>query len=240
MPDLGPAVVALLDVLGPVLRPALKALLRTVAGMAVLAAGCTGLAVWFSWQHSMGCGLTTAACCLALSVVTTGALATKNAVLRGLLEGVRGLGLGAKMMNALFGSLGVTESSPHGERGGLGLRAAEKVPLREAEARLRKAAQSLLHGRSIQGGLRGWLSKKLLTATVERVERYSLARLRADASAHGGIDLLKLQAELASTIDDGLARQLEVQAQRITLLVGGGYVLLEAVIAVVVIEAFKR
>jgi hypothetical protein len=174
---------------------------------------------------------------VALSGIATGALAVKNAVLRGLLEGVRSLGLGAKTVKAMFGLLGVTDNSTHGERGGRVTQAAERIALRDAEARLRRAAESLLQEPSSQRGARGWLAKKLLGATVEKVERLTLARFRADESAHGGIDLAKVQAELASNVDMLLALQIEAQAQRLTRLIAVAYVLAVALIALIASEA---
>jgi hypothetical protein len=238
MPDLGPLVSAVFDVLGPVLRAALKTLLRTVAGMLILAGLCTSLAVWFASRDSAWAGVVTGVCCVALSGAATGLLAVKNAILRGVLEGVRSLGLGAKTVKAIFSLLGVTESSTHGERGGLVTHAAERIPLRDAEARLRRAAQALLQERSSQSGARGWLAKKLLGATVEKVERLTLARFHADDSGHGGIDLAKVQAELAASADTLLALQIEAQAQRLTRLIAIGYMLTVALIAVLATEAF--
>jgi hypothetical protein len=239
MPDLGPFVSAFLDVFGPVLRAAFKAMLRTIAGMLILAGFCTSLAVWFAGRDSAWGGLVTAACCLVLSGVATVMLAIKNAILRGVLEGVRKLGLGAKTVNAIFSYLGVTDNTTHGERGGLVTHAAERVPLRDAEARLRGAAESLLRERSSQSGVRGWLSKKLLHATVEKVESLTLARFHADAGAHGGIDLGKVQAELAASADHVLAAQIEAQAQRLTRMVAVLYMLAVFLIAAVVTEVFK-
>jgi hypothetical protein len=240
MPDLGPFAGALFDLLGPVLRAALKTLLRTIAGMLILAGLCSALAVWYATSTSGWAGLVTAACCLALSGVATGMLAIKNAVLRGVLEGARSLRLGEKTVGAIFGFLGVTQGSSHGERGGVVTHAAERIPLRAAEARLREAAEALLRERSSQPGMRGWLSKKLLTATVEKVERLTMARFHAEESAHGGIDLAKVQGELAGSVDILLAQQIEAQARRLTRLIALGYMLAVALVAVLVTAAFRR
>jgi hypothetical protein len=240
MPDLGALVSPLFDLFGPVLRVALRALLRTVFGMLILASVCSALAVLYAARESVLGGLVTAAFCLVLSGVATGLLAAKNAVLRGVLEGVRSLGLGAKTVTAIFSYLGVTDASTHGERGGLTAKVAERIPLREAEARLRSAAESLLHERSTQTGVRGWLARKLLGAIVEKVERLTLARLHAMDSDHGGIDLAKVRAELATSADTLLARQIEAQMQRLTRLVAIGYMLSVALVAVVAGAAFKH
>lgn len=239
MPDLGPLVSALFDVFGPVLRAALKALLRTVAGMLILASLCTCFAVWYAAQDSAWAGLATAVCGLALGGVATGLLAVKNAILRGVLEGVRKLGLGAKTVGAIFSFLGVTESSRHGERGGLVTQTAERVPLRDAEARLRGAAEALLRERSTQSGMGGWLAKKLLSTVVDKVQRLTLAQFHADNSLHGGIDLAKVQAELATSADTLLAAQVEAQAQRLTRVIAVGYMLVVALIAVTMRTAFR-
>lgn len=231
MPDLGPVFGALLDLFGPVIGAALKALLKTVFGMALLGAVVTLTTVYFAAQGSWLRGSIAAVLSLVALAIVTGILAVKNAIMRGLLHGLKKLELGKRVLTLLFNQLGVTEKSTQGDRAGSVGRAVEKLPLRDAEAKLSGAVLSLLGERAGKTGLRAWLARKLIEATLKRIEAITLARFREEDSRTGGVDLLVVRDELASSIDGTLAGTLSAQLNKLNLLVAGLYVLFAIAIA---------
>lgn len=231
MPDLGPVFAGLLELFGPVIGAALKALLKTVFGMLLLGALVTSLTVYFSAQGSWLRGLIAAVLSLVALGVCTGILAVKNAIMRGLLHGLQKLSLGTRLLKVLFGQLGVTEASEQGDRAGALGRTIEKLPLRDAEQRLSGAVKSLLDARAQQTGLRAWLSRKLMTTVLEKIEKLTLARFRSEDAAHGGVDLLVVRDELATGIDQTLAKGITAQLNKVNLLIAGLYVVFAVLIA---------
>jgi len=232
MADYSAPIGALLETVAPVVGAGLRALLRTVVGMMLLCAAATLGSVWLAAHGSMARGVIAAVLCLVAGVIVTGVLAVKNAVLRALLTAVQQLALGGRVTRLLFERLGVGEASSHGERSGTLGRVVERLPLRDAEARLRGAVEGLLVERSEKTGLRAWLARRLLSAAVERVESLTLARLRSDDAAHGGVDLVLVRDELAGAIDGLLVGQLEGHALRLTGLIAGAYAVAAVLIGV--------
>jgi len=232
MPDLGPVFGALLDLFGPVIGAALKALLKTVFGMVLLGAVVTVTTVYFAAQGSWLRALIAAALSLVALAIVTGILAVKNAIMRGLLHGLKKLQLGNKVLMLVFNQLGVTEKSTQGERAGAVGRAVEKLPLRDAEAKLSGAVLSLLAERAGKTGVRAWLSRKLIEAALTRIETLTLARFREEDSRTGGVDLLVVRDELAASIDGTLAGMINAQLNKLNLLVAGLYVVFAVLIAI--------
>jgi hypothetical protein len=233
MPDLGPVFGALMEVFGPVIGAALKALMKTVLGMMLLGALATGTTVYFAGQGSWVRGLLAAALSLAALAVCTFLLAVKNAVMRGLLHGLQKLSLGRRVLELVFRQLGVTENSTQGERAGAAGRLVEKLPLREAEARLSGAVKSLLDERAAKTGVRAWLSRQLIEGALTRIEKITLARFRSEDAKTGGVDLLVVRDELAAGIDQTLTRGIKAQLNKLNLLVAGLYVAFAVLIAAV-------
>jgi hypothetical protein len=145
-------------------------------------------------------------------------LAVKNAVLRGLLAGVEKTQLGAKAVGLVFGQLGVRD-----EATGAVAQLAQRVPLREAEAKLTGVVEGVLKARAEQRGLRAWVARGVLSAVVVRVQALTLARFRSEDLAHGGIDLLRVRDELVLAADALIVTQVNQQALRLTGLVAFGY-----------------
>ncbi|MBK7859072.1 MAG: hypothetical protein IPJ65_10730 [Archangiaceae bacterium] len=231
MPDLGPAFAGLLELLGPVIGAALKALLRTVFGMVLLGAVVTLATVYFAAEGSWVRGLIAAVLSLVALAVVTGILAVKNAVMRGLLHGLQKLQLGTRVLKLLFGQIGVTDESAHGERAGAIGRTVERVPLRDAEQRLNTAVSKLLEGRAAQTGMRAWVARKLLTGLLERIQKVTLARFRSEEAQAGGVDLLKVRNELSGVIDSTLASTIAGHLNKLNLLIAGLYVVFAVAIA---------
>jgi hypothetical protein len=232
MPDLGPVFGALLELFGPVIGAALKALLKTVFGMALFGAVVTLTTAYFAAQGSWLRALLAAALSLVALAVVTGILAVKNAILRGLLHGLSKLQLGTRVLTLLFNQLGVTDQSMQGERTGAIARRVERLPLREAEAKLSRAVNALLAERAQKTGVRAWLSRKLVAAALTRIEKITLARFRTEDANSAGVDLLVVRDELAATVDGTLAKGITAQLNKLNVLVAGLYVLFAVAIAI--------
>jgi hypothetical protein len=234
MPDLGPAVGALFDLLSPVLGAAVRALARSVLGSLAVGLALLGLATWLTWGHgALGLALLLVPGVVALAAMT-GVLAVKNAVLRGVLAAVGQLGLGKRAVLLVFSKLGVDEADAHGERAGAVARAAERVPLREAEQRLTGVVLGLLAERSGKTGVRAWVARSLLATVLSRVQAFTLARFREDGAQHGGVDLVKVRDELGSSVDGLIATQVLSQLNRLNVVVVAGYAAFVALLALAV------
>ena len=233
MPDLGPVFGALLDLFGPVIGAALKALLKTVFGMVLLGVVVTSFTVYFAAQGSWLRALIAAVLSLVALAVVTGILAVKNAVMRGLLHGLQKLQLGTRVLTLLFNQIGVTEKSTQGERAGAVGQVVEKLPLRDAEAKLSGAVNNLLAERAAQTGMRAWMARKLVNAALTRIESITLARFRSEDAKAGGVDLLVVRDELAASIDGTLAKGISASLNKMNFLVAGLYVVFAVAIAFV-------
>lgn len=231
MPDLGPAFAGLLELFGPIIGAALKALLRTVFGMVLLGVCVTGATVYFAAQGSWLRGAIAAGLSLAALAIVTGMLAVKNAIGRGLLLGLEKLSLGRRVLTMLFNRIGVTDESAHADRAGSAGRLAEKLPLREAEEKLTNAVNGMLAEGAGKGGIRGWLMTKLLNATLTRVQAVTLTRFRSDANAASGVDLRVIRDELAGVIDAKLSGTVASKLNMLNLVIAGVYVLFSVTIA---------
>lgn len=228
MPDLGPAVGGLLELFGPIIRVAFGALVRTVFGMVLLGVAVTTGVIYFSAQGSWLRGLIAAALCLVALAVVTAILAVKNAALRGLLHGIEKLNLGGKLFRVVFDQLEDTAVD----------RAQQKLPLEQAEAKLRGAVDKVLGQRAQQKGVRGWLARKLLEAGISRVEAVTLARFRSDQQQHGGVDLQLVRDELGLAIDGLISRQVAAHLNRLNIVIAGLYVVF-AVLAGLLVAQLK-
>jgi hypothetical protein len=231
MPDLGPAFAGLLELFGPIIGAALKALLRTVFGMVLLGVCVTGATVYFAAQGSWTRGAIAAGLSLIALVIVTGMLAVKNAVGRGLLLGLEKLSLGKRVLTMVFNRIGVTDESDHADRAGAAGRLAEKLPLREAEEKLTNAVNGMLAEGAGKGGVRGWMMTKLLNATLVRVQALTLTRFRSDTNSASGIDLRVIRDELAGVIDGKLSSTVASKLNLLNLMIAGVYVLFSITIA---------
>lgn len=125
----------------------------------------------------------------------------KRAVVMALAHGLGRLRLGRSLIGLVFDRiLKITETETQsgiGERGGRIVQMAERVPLAQADELLRNAVHRVT-GEAGQGGcVRRTIQGKLLGL----VQTYTLARFREEGATHGGVDLLKVRAELEDTID---------------------------------------
>ena len=174
----------------------------------VVSVGCFAIAsdgVW--WRGLLGAviGLS---CCGVLG----GLVVIKRSVLGALASGMLRLTLGKRTLDLLLaGVFDVSDQAVMGERGVQVARAVERLPLDQAEARLRQAGQRLL------GASDGWFRRKLHARLLDLVQTVTLARFRDDAAAHGGVDLVEVRDQLGHTLDELLFRQLEGLATRLTI-----------------------
>ena len=76
--------------------------------------------------------------------------------------------------------------------------AAARIPLAQAEERLVSAVDALIAEPFKGGGVR----RRVRDALLRRIEAVTLARFRADAEAHGGVDLQKIRDSLSVGLDD--------------------------------------
>lgn len=232
MPDLGPAFAGLLELFGPIIGAALKALLRTVFGMVLLGVCVTAGTIWIAADGSWVRGAIAAVFSLIALAIVTGMLAVKNAVGRGLLLGLEKLSLGKRVLTLIFNRIGVTDDSAHADRAGTAGRLAETLPLREAEEKVTSAVNGILAEGAGKGGVRGWLMSKLLNSLLTRVQALTLARFRSDANAASGIDLRMVRDELSGLIDAKLASTVASKLNLLNLLIAGVYVVLSLGVAV--------
>ena len=77
------------------------------------------------------------------------------------------------------------------------------MPLAQVERSLAGVVDRL-----VAEGEGGWLRRKIHARLIAAVQKYTLARFREENAQHGGIDLVQVQAELESTIDDRLVSKL--------------------------------
>ena len=199
MPDLGPFVSGLAEVLGPLL----SAFLRTIVGMLTF----SGLLAVLAYRTAAASGspgkaALAAVLVLGLGAVLGGVLAVKRAILTALRHGVARLQLGQRTLGALFARmLGVHGAAAHeaaGSRGGVVAQTVERLPLARAEALLKDAVAGLYK----EGGGTGFFRSRLHRMLVDRVEALTLAHLRAEGASGGGVDLVKVRGELSGRIDE--------------------------------------
>jgi hypothetical protein len=140
-------------------------------------------------------------------IITGVVFGAKRGMVMGIAHGLGQLRLGRSLIRLVFDRiLKVTESEAQGgigERGGRIARTAERVPLAQADEMLSKA----VHGVTGETGQGGWLRRTIQGKLLGMVEKYTLARFREEGAAHGGVDLLKVRAELEDAIDDKMVEK---------------------------------
>ncbi len=237
MPDLSPVVGSIAEVLAPILRPvvgvALKKLLTTTLGMLVLgvlviiyAALRLADIVW--WQQLLAV-LVLLVGCTALAFV----LAGKRAVFGALSEALGRSQLGARAMNAVFdGILKLRQASaPSIPSAAVSATAStvERLPLAQAESLLRRAIDAFVTSEVDNArGIRASIGRAIRRRLGEKVEAVTLARFRSEA--HQGIDLQRVQEELATKADALIVSQLRSTVQKLTVLIVSGLLLGSVVI----------
>jgi hypothetical protein len=213
MPDLGP----LVDALGSLLKPLLRAFLRTAAGMFTLSILLSivvykiAAAGGSPWKAMVAVLLV-----LVLGAILGGMLSVKRAVLFALREGARAQRLGQRTLDALFGRLLGVKSGEQAT--GVGA-VVEKVPLGRAEQLAKDAAAGLIR----EGKSTGFFRARLHRMLVEKIESITLTRFRAEESAAGGIDLIKVRDELGASVEEKLLGIIDGMMLKFTALICLGF-----------------
>jgi hypothetical protein len=133
--------------------------------------------------------------------------------------GVRQSELGRHSMELVFDRLlEVDADDAHGERGRKPAEVAERLPLKQVEARLTAAVDRVLAERSEQRGVRAWLARKIRAASLRLVQQVTLQELRNEDAQHGGVDLVQARDKLATQIDGKLIKMLQKAARKVTRL----------------------
>lgn len=241
MPDLGSAVAPIMELLAPVVGRALKSFFATTAGMIVL----TGLVMIGCVVINRDAGgwamLAAGGLALLVGAVAGWLLAVKRAVTGALAHALVKLGLGERAMRMIFERmLGVHAEMAHGERGHHVAQKAERLPLREAEQRLRGVVDSLVAERAAKQGVRAFFARKIRDSALRRVEQITLAEFRKEDASHGGVDLVKVREDLGARIDSLAGDAVGAAAKKVTLLAIGGVLLLSIGGAFAIREIFVR
>jgi hypothetical protein len=218
MADLGPALGALSELAAPLLGRAFKAFIATTFGMITLGVLVALGSVYALADKGAKHMLLGAVCALLLFTVGGFALAGQRAVGSALLEGLRRAQLGTRTVRALFSALAATR----------GAQALERLPLAQAEEKLRAVAHQIITSPVEGGGLRASLGRKIRDSMVTKVEALTVKRFRAEGGDAGGIDVKKIGDELAAKADEALADQVRGLMTRATLVIVLGACVVQA------------
>lgn len=219
MADLGPALGAIGELAAPLLSRAFRAFIATTFGMITLGVLVAGGSIYALADKGGKHMLLGAVCALLLFTLGGFGLAGQRAVGTALLEGLRRAQLGTRTVRALFEALAATR----------GAQALERLPLAQAEEKLRAVAHQIITSPMEGGGLRASLGRKIRNALVEKVETLTVKRFRAEGADAGGIDVQKIGDELAAKADETLADQVRGLMTRATLVIVLGACLAQAI-----------
>lgn len=137
-------------------------------------------------------------------------MGNKRAILSALATGIARAQLGSSVLALLFERL--LQVSPEEEFGARGTRVAvalERMPLAQAEQRLARVVEQLAADPISSSRLTGWFWRLLRRHLLWLVQTCTLAHFRQQDAQEGGVDLVKVQAELGPQIDKLLIRRLK-------------------------------
>jgi hypothetical protein len=161
-------------------------------------------------RESMVCASIAAAVALVEAVAIGLLLGSKRAVAVALAHGIGRLQLGRAAVRKCFQHL-LQPSPEEGlpSTGGQVIREAKCIPLAQAEKRLSGVIDDLLGVPPDGGGISSWLRRKLHERLLRLVQTCTLARFREEGTKEGAVDLVKLQTDLESRMDDILVTRLK-------------------------------
>src|SRR4051812_35001275 len=174
------------ELAGAAMSEALRVLIRTALGMLALAFVLSGVAFAIAFDGVWWRGALAVVLALVNAGVIGGILAVKRAVLGGLMRGLQDQQLVHRAAFLVF--------SPEGPLG----RVAERIPLAEAERRLRSAVESALGQMAQERGFRAAIARSMQARLLLTIEQVTLKHFRAEASEHGGVEPAKLSQELGA------------------------------------------
>lgn len=228
MPDLGPVAEALAPIVGEIVGPVLRALLKTAAGMALLsilvAGGCYWVAADAVWWHGVLGAVLGLACC----GVCGGLLTVKRAALTAAKAALGKARLGQKMLSIVFQRMmGVDGKDAFMDRGGAVARTVERLPLAQAEAKLSGVVDSLVNAPEAGGGMGGWVRRKTQEGLLRRVEAITLAEFRESGAGEGGVDLVVTHKKLGEAVDGRILAGIDAAMLKVTAM----FVVLSSVVS---------
>ncbi|WP_394830580.1 hypothetical protein LVJ94_29145 [Pendulispora rubella] len=230
MAPLGAIAGSAYEIVGPLVGRALRAFLTTLLGMAALTVVMAGAAFftsrgaagadapWLRWAVPVLVALVAGA---VLAVL----LASKRAIAMALVEGLGRFRLAERLVRSVFAKLGDGQLA----------RGLERLPLADAEHRLRSAVQAMLGQRAEKGG---FFATRIHDAALRQVERLTLAKFREANARTGGVDLALVRDELAQRGDELLRDAILDRATKLTYMVAAAYVAGVLVVAYTVREFF--
>ncbi|HEY7426825.1 MAG TPA: hypothetical protein VH682_21495 [Gemmataceae bacterium] len=215
--------VELREIVGSVaglLLAAVRSFLLTLLLMLLLGATLAAASYWILSGRHWVYGLIAALAALAECAIVGVILAAKRAVATTLVHGLRKSHIGSAAVRLIFDRLlGVSAEETHGERGGWATKTAERLPLAQAEKRLGDAIRQLIHAPATEGGLTGYVRRRLQARLLGLVHKLTLASFREEDARHGGVDLAKVQGDLGERIDGLLVGKLRGGVNLWTILV---------------------
>lgn len=159
-------------------------------------------------------GLAIGGLTLLAAMIVAVPLAVQRGACRVAVEAIRRFQVPERLLHPLFERiLGVGDPGTPGKIA----QAAQRVPLAEAEARLRSAASSLVKDPQ-ENGLRSALQRTAHGRIVSAIRSVTLARFRQDGADTGGVDLAKVRDELVARIDTMVADQILSKSRAAVLL----------------------
>ncbi len=219
MPDLSAPLGAILELVGPLLKRVVRTFLATAFGVAVVVLLTLAQCLYIVRDSGSWAIVVTAALTLISGFVLGWILALKNAVSAAVLVGLTKLDLGRRVLALLFDRLLAVQDDQYlGERGSTLAQRLEKLPLLEAEVRMREVTDGLLGQRAQQRGARGYVARKVQRSTLHRVERLTLASFRKADAEYGGVDLIRVRDDLSSRINPTLERAVRAAGRRLIYL----------------------
>lgn len=146
------------------------------------------------------------------SLVTGFLLAGKLGLFAAIAQGLRGANPAGALFGAMFDRLlEVGRGEPMGERGTLAAQVAERIPLAQAERRLRNVVVGLVGSQpqTAESGIVAKARRWIRRGSLRRIEKYTLAQFRDDAATTGGVDLHRVREHLEGKIDALLVGKLK-------------------------------
>ncbi len=190
------------------------------------------LSFYFLRGHHWAFGVIAVVIALIESVTTGFILGAKRAMILAVAHGLGSLRLGGAFVRMIFERmLSVKEGKEFGERGGRIAQGLEHLPLAQTEELLNGAVRDLAG----QPEKVGWLRRKIQARFFNAVRKYTLGRFREEGARHGGVDLVKVKAELEQTVDDAIVRKIRSGLRIWTVLVIIGLPSVVAVQTVIVL-----
>jgi hypothetical protein len=158
-----------------------------------------------------------------IGTVTTVIFASKRAVFAVIEAALKNLALGTTLFRAVFSRLvGVSdEPQPDAPQGALANAIEERLPLAQAEQRLKSVVAQVTREDHQFDGMRGWLLTKARASLLGLVAQVTLARFRDDHRKQGAVDLRRVRDELGMGLDALLIEKVSGLSSRSTYLAVG-------------------